>query len=146
MSLEMLITDHRGIERLFADLSSKLVGQAREWVGGEFVSRLLTHAFVEEQVLYPAIRTAVPGDQELVDAALDEHQALKDTLARLQALDPNDHESEILLAHLHRDLRGHVDNEERVLFPMLRYSLGERRLAEMARELEQVRRAAPAVL
>ncbi len=141
--LEMLTTDHRGLERLFAEVRNKDADQAREWVVGELVSQLLTHAFIEEQVLYSAIRTAVPGGEELADAAVEEHQALEETLARLEAVDPNDHEAEILLAHLQRDLRRHVDEEEGVLFLMLRSELGERRLVEMAGELEEARRAAP---
>ncbi len=115
-ALETLTIDHRAVERLFAELRSKPVGQGREWVVGELVSQLLTHAFIEERVLYPAIRRVVPGGDELADAAVEEHRALTETLARLEALDPNDHEAEILLAHLQRDLRDHVDEEEGVLF------------------------------
>ncbi len=141
--LEMLSLDHRAIERLFADLKTKPAAQTREWVFTELVSHLLTHTFIEEEVLYPAIRTAVQGGDDLADASGEEHRTMKAKIARLEQLDPNDHETEILLAHLERDLGDHIDEEEGVLFIMLRSAVGEDRLVEMSADLEEARRAAP---
>ncbi len=140
--LEKLAIDHRVVERLFDDLKAKAVGGGREGVLMNLVSALRTHVFVEEHVLYPAIRTAVAGGDELVDGAVEEHQALKTTLARLETLDPNDHEAEVLLAHLQRDFGDHMDQEEQLLFPMLRSAVDEGRLLDLAEVLERARKTA----
>ncbi len=137
--LEVLILDHRVLERLFDDVKAKPLGDGREAALTCLVSELLTHLFVEEQVLYPAIRTALAGGDELVDSAVEEHQALKQTLARLEAVDPNDHEAEILLAHLQRDLRDHVEQEESALFLMFRSAVDEGDLLDMAELVERAR-------
>ncbi len=141
--LEKLTFDHKVVERLFDDLKAKPVGDGRKAVFMNLVSELLTHVFIEEHALYPAIRTAVAGGDELVDAAVEEHQALKTTLARLETLDPNDHEAEVLLAHLQRDFGNHMDQDEQVLFPMLRSAVDEGRLLDLAEVLERARKVAP---
>ncbi len=139
----MLRLDHRALERLFAKVKANPAGPSREWVVSDLVSELLTHALLEEELLCPLIRTAVPRGQQLADAATEENRALKETLSRLQELDPNDHEREILLTHLQGGLRDHVGEEEEVLFVLLRAAVDEHRLAELARDLEEARRTAP---
>ncbi|MFE8944915.1 hemerythrin domain-containing protein [Streptomyces sp. NPDC007856] len=48
----------------------------RERVLGQVVQLVFSHAFVEETVLWPAVRASVPDGEELTARAEEEHQQI----------------------------------------------------------------------
>jgi iron-sulfur cluster repair protein YtfE (RIC family) len=110
---ELLMTQHRDVETLFARFEET----GDEAIAREICDMLTTHAEMEEQVLYPALRRMVDGGDDLADVAEAEHGAAKTTIARVHDSPPES------LAPLMQELRAavdrHVRSEERELFPIM---------------------------
>src|SRR5438046_2330132 len=62
-AITLLITDHREVEQLFHQLESQPPGPSEDEPARQVTRELSVHAAIEEQVLYPAMRSALPdGD------------------------------------------------------------------------------------
>jgi hemerythrin superfamily protein len=107
------------------------------------VTELSVHASVEEQVFYPEVKRRVPGSKRLVDHGLDEHQELKETLARLQSMSPDSPEFDAVMRKVISDVADHVKEEESELFPKVRKAMSKQELTDMAALMRTAKRAAP---
>ena len=144
-ALEVLTVDHRTVENLFAlyESTGPEDVEAGDKVVREIVRELSIHAGVEEQLLYPLMRERLPDGERLVGEALDEHQEAKETLASIEKADPAGDERRAALASLIADVRHHVEEEERELFPKLRAAATPEELRDLARRIESAKRTAP---
>jgi hemerythrin superfamily protein len=143
-AIQVIRGDHQTVEALF-----------RRWEGmgpsdgdrGELVRtvvrELSVHAAVEEQILYPAMREALPDGDSLVQEALEEHQEAKEVLSELDGMDPGDPGFPTKVDSLIADVRHHVEEEENELLPKLESALTQARLDEMGRQLESAKESAP---
>src|SRR4051812_25600549 len=129
-AIELLTADHAEVEQMFRQIESGVQGPARDQLVGDVIRELSIHAAIEEQVLYPAMRKALPDGETLVQEAIDEHQRVKETLAAIEKADAPA-EREPLLVRLMGDVRHHVDEEETELFPKLQASVGRDELQEL---------------
>ena len=134
--IQLLTTDHRQVEHLFDKLNN---GGDREALVAELVAELTLHAEVEEQVVYPAIRSAIPGGEEKVKEGLQEHAEAKELIARLESLAVDDPAFDTTLMKLQEAVQHHVEEEEGEIFPPFqeRSSDGER--ARLAAEVERMK-------
>lgn len=141
-AIELLTTDHAEVEQMFRQIESLPEGDARGQLVTEVVRELSVHAAIEEQVLYPAMRKALPDGETLVQEAIDEHQRVKETLATIEkAGTPT--ERDPYLVTLMGNVRHHVDEEETELFPKLRASVTTSELQEMGSKLVGAKKLAP---
>lgn len=142
-ALQLLGRGHRAVEHVFAAIHAHPIGARREELVSELIYQLRVHAAVEEEIFYPAIRTEVTDGDVLAYGGTQDHQCIKEALAHLERLDPNDHEAELVLLQLKSDLREHVDEEEGVLFPAVRAEMDRARLAEIGRAVAKAREDGP---
>lgn len=84
---------------------------------------LLKHAVEEENVIYPALRDA--GQIEAADALNKEHGYVKQYLYELENIPNSSPEWIVKLREFRKDIEEHMQEEEMVLFPMLRAELSE---------------------
>jgi hypothetical protein len=99
-------------------------------VGDVLIAELSRHLSAEEQYLYPAVRQAVPGGEELAARELAEDRAL---LLLMQKPDKD------LIAAVRRHVA--VDAEE--LFPVLAEMVGIEDLIRLGNRVETTAEAAP---
>ena len=111
---ERLEQDHREVERLFEQYHQS----ADDAVAREICSELSVHTEVEEQVLYPALRQHVSGGAAMADRAGDEHALVGAHIARVYEAPPPDLAG--IMQDIERDVKAHVEYEERELFPAMR--------------------------
>ncbi len=144
-ALAILKADHQTVEKLFTsfeaagDRAYKTKGRLVE----QMIEELSIHAFIEEQVLYPAARSDVPSADDDVLEALEEHHIVKWELQELLDLDPKDERFAAKVTVLTENVRHHVKEEESELFPLLRSKLPKTRLQELGTQLEEARAVAP---
>jgi len=100
--------------------------RAREFVAF-YASNLVPHFRAEEEVLFPLLRSAVPGSGEMIDELVRNHAQIRQAIPQL--------EGGTGLAKLIFDLgdllERHIRKEERELFPLFEQDV-ERRKAEIA--------------
>jgi len=80
------------------------------------------HAFMEENVLYPALRQW--GDKADADKLNHDHGYVKQYLYELESLDRKSPEFLALVARFRADLEAHIREEESAVFPPLHAALG----------------------
>ncbi len=81
------------------------------------------HAQLEEEIFYPALRAAKPTAMAL-DKSIPEHEAMRESIAKLRAMDPDATAYDDTLMELTREVVHHVADEETILLPMAEQSLG----------------------
>ena len=142
-AITLLKQDHRTVDSLFQRYESGLAPEQNREVVEEIIRELSVHAVIEEQVLYPAMRRAFPGGDDLAEEGIDEHQEVKETLAELDGMDPTDGAFDQRVRSLIGDVRHHVEEEEEEMFPKLQQAVSQDQLDEMGASMETAKRVAP---
>ncbi len=141
-AIQLLTTDHAEVEQMFQMIEALPPTEAPEEQVQSIVRELSVHAVIEEQVLYPAMRTALPDGETLVEEAIEEHQQVKETLAEIERTQ-GPAERRQLLATVMANVRHHVEEEEGELFPKLQASIDSAELQEMGAKLAAAKKMAP---
>ena len=121
--LQVLVKDHREVERLFAAFDASTdVAQQRELVD-HMIIELVRHSIAEEEYLYPAIRKVLPSGDDIADKELAEHAEAERTMNALDGMSPQDADFPLLVERLEEEVRAHVREEEDVVFPRLEQAI-----------------------
>jgi hemerythrin superfamily protein len=143
-AIELIKRDHDTVEGMFRQWDEGPPGpEASRELVQTIIRELSIHAAIEEQVLYPAMRTALPDGDRLVQEALQEHKEAKEALADLDRKGPEDADFDSTVDSLIEDVRHHVEEEEGELLPKLESALPQERLEELGRKLETAKEGAP---
>jgi hemerythrin superfamily protein len=144
MNPTQLIThDHENLERLFKRLERTLSdtdGREASAALREVTRELSVHGAIEEQFLYPALRNT--NQDETLDC-VEEHHAVKLTLAELEATPPADERFAAKARLLIANVREHIAEEERELLPALEGALEPEQQRELGAALANAKLLSP---
>lgn len=134
--MALLKQDHRTVEALFDQFEE--AEEEEQSAIAERVCQLLTvHAQIEEELLYPAAKEALQEEDEeqadLVNEAEVEHASVKELIAKIEGMTPDDESFKATVKVLSEYIKHHVKEEESELFPALRKT--ELDLKEMGTQL-----------
>ncbi|WP_284506125.1 hemerythrin domain-containing protein [Caballeronia sp. INDeC2] len=87
------------------------------------------HAQLEEEIFYPALSEVMAGDERFMKSK-PEHDEMREEIAKLRAMGPEDAAYDARFMQLMREVMHHVADEETVLLPT-----AERALASQLSEL-----------
>ena len=73
---------------------------------------------IEEEIFYPAMRSAAADAEDMLDEALVEHASAKDLIAQIQEMDPEDELYDAKVKVLGEQIAHHVKEEEKEMFPI----------------------------
>ncbi|HEY9777139.1 MAG TPA: hemerythrin domain-containing protein [Planktothrix sp.] len=113
---QMLEEDHRKVKKnfgLFADAED----EEKADLVAETLMELTVHTQLEEELVYPIIRTA---DKEIIDEAEQEHHVAEMLIAELQGLDCEDPQVAAKFKVLGESVKHHIKEEESKALPVLR--------------------------
>ena len=136
--IKLLEQDHREVEDLFSKAESTS-GAAKQQVVTTIASELTLHAQLEEAIVYPAMREA--GLTDIVDEGVEEHQKVKDLVARLESMDGSTAEVDPVLTELKENVQHHVQEEESEGFPKFREATDEATLQSLADQVREMKEA-----
>jgi hemerythrin superfamily protein len=144
-AVTLLRNDHKTVEGLFKrfEKAGPNAYKTKQDLVEKIVEELSVHAAIEEQVLYPAAREAVPDATDEVLESLEEHHIVKWVLSELDGMEPTDERFTAKVTVLIENVRHHVEEEEGELFPHLRKAMKRKELEELAQALEQAKKVAP---
>jgi hemerythrin superfamily protein len=124
-ALSLLKIDHDEMSDLFDRYEALVAGDAsneeRRNLAEEICTQLTVHAAIEEEIFYPALRDATEEDDQ-VDDALAEHDAVKEIVANIEAGDPAEPMYDEMIGTLAELVAAHVQEEETRLFDLARMS------------------------
>ncbi len=140
-AVSFLTNDHRALEEFFKMLDRGWTDRAS--VIPRIVDELTVHSELEEEFVYPVIRSEVSGGRKLASHAQEEHQELAKMLQRLQRLDPESSEAGELLQEVRQSVEQHYAEEQGPdgLFARLREAVGTERLGELGAQLSEAKAA-----
>jgi hemerythrin superfamily protein len=146
-AITLLKNDHKTVEDLFKrfeKLGPRAV-KSKEDVVARIVRELSVHAAIEEMVFYPAIRDAVDdGDvDDMVLESLEEHHIVKWVLSELDGMSAEQERFDAKVTVLMENVRHHVEEEEKDLFPKVNKLLGKPRLDDLGEAMAEAKKAAP---
>ena len=144
-ALAVLKDDHREVEALFTKFEG--LGHRAHKTKVDLVRQMTValsqHAAIEEQVFYPAVRRAVSSLGDEVLEALEEHHVVKWTLSELEGMTAEDERFQPKVTVLMENVRHHVREEERDLFPQVRKAMAAAQLQELGDGLRAAKDGAP---
>lgn len=142
--ISTLTTDHDNVEALFKRFEQTDAGDLETLASlrDQILEQLAIHAEIEEQTLYPALRTEAQDD---VLEALEEHHAVKAVLAELERMAPTHERFRAKMQVVIENVRHHVEEEEGDdgLFALARQELKQAELEAMAERAEVLRAVGP---
>lgn len=126
--VDLILNDHREVERLFDQLRDQ--PDTRANVVPVLVTLLTAHSRAEEAAVYPAARSEAGETDEVVHSQ-EEHLLADKLLQRLAGTEPTSPEFEGALRELVEAVTHHVEEEEQTVLPGLRERLDASRRGEL---------------
>ena len=136
-ALTLLKEDHEHVLALFEQFEAlgEQARKERKALATEICTELVKHTTAEEEIFYPAVRSARGDNEELVDEAIVEHASAKDLIGQLMRMDGHDALFDAKVKVLSELVEHHMREEENDIFPKARH--GGLDLEALGREIEQ---------
>lgn len=142
--IDELVTDHREVEELFGKIEALPPGDKKRKVyADQATMELVRHSVAEEAYLYPAVREHVAGGDALADKEIEDHAKAERIMKDLEGCEADDPQFDRLMTTLMGEIRMHVDDEEKNLFPRLRASCPVDALDDLGDKVRQAKKLAP---
>jgi len=133
-AIDLLESQHREVEKLFAEFE-KAKGEDRKMQLFETIAdKLAIHAAIEEHHFYPAVKAK--RTEDILLESLEEHLAMKRTIADLLKLEPGDETFEAKVTVLQEQVEHHVGEEEDDLFPKVKKILSAADLDVLEQQMQ----------
>lgn len=148
-AIRLLTDDHQKVKQLLSQYEEVKEDTGRKRAIAEQVIReLMVHERIEEDVFYPAYRSAADKEgKELVAESKEEHHVVDNIMEELQSVDLDDEQFDAKFKVLKENVEHHIEEEEGEMFPdarkILKGQLDE--LGEVMAELKSnlMREVAP---
>lgn len=117
-AIDILTADHKKVSKLFKDfekLKEDASAEDKLAIVSEICIELTVHAQVEEDIFYPAVRAAI-DEEDLMDEAEVEHAGVKDLIAQLQSMTPDEPLYDAKVTVLGENVEHHVKEEQDEMF------------------------------
>lgn len=127
--ITLIKEDHKKLEAIFKKLEAE-EGDIKSLLE-QVAELLIPHSKAEEQVVYPAIKSAAPSEQSDVDDGIAEHHHVEDVLEKLLASDPEAPGADGLIAAMIGEVRHHVQEEEELILPAFDKASTDQQLSDL---------------
>jgi hemerythrin superfamily protein len=143
-AIVLLKADHKELRRTFRDFEkagddsekkSKLVAQ--------MIELLTVHTYIENEVMYPEVRTLLPDLEDDILESYEEHHVADILVMELFGMSADAERFDAKTTVLIENVTHHIEEEEDEWFPKVRAGLGRKQLAELGERLVQAKEKAP---
>ena len=143
--ITLIKDDHKKLEAVFKQLE-KAEPKDTPPLLQQVAELLIPHSKAEEQVVYPAIKSATPDEADGVDDGLAEHHHVEEVLQQLLDSDPEAPGVDGLVAAMIGEVRHHVEEEEQEILPAFGKDASNEQLTELGEKFTQAKEKALAEL
>lgn len=141
--LTLILNDHRNVDDFFDHFEQAGDPAEKLRIVAKIIEELSIHTHIEEQVLYPLVRSRLDEGEELFEHSLQEHKEAKAVLAELEQMDVTDMQFDIKVHELIQEVRHHVEEEESDMLSRLKEAVSEDELTELGTQLRMAKAHAP---
>ena len=143
-AIVMLKADHKEIRGVFREFQKSSTTPARkEKLVEQMIELLTVHTYIENEVMYPQVREALPDLEDDVLESYEEHHVADVLVMELAAMSSSDERFEAKTTVLIENVTHHIEEEEQEWFPKVREGLTRSQLREIGEELAAARERAP---
>jgi hemerythrin superfamily protein len=139
-AIAVLTDDHnrvRGLFQYFAKLKGATATDEKMTVVLDICKELIIHAAIEEELFYPAARSAI-DDDDLIDEAEVEHATAKYLIGQLLPIDKDDPRFNAKVTVLREYVKHHMNEEETEIFPKVKQAnIDQHALAQQLMERKE---------
>jgi hemerythrin-like domain-containing protein len=114
-AIALLKAEHEAVSQLFAEYEKTRSVPNKKALVAEICTALSVHAQIEEEIFYPAVKTALK-DKLLVPEATVEHASVKDLIAQLEGIEPDGEMYDAKVKVLSEYVKHHVKEEQNEMF------------------------------
>lgn len=123
---DLLEADHKAVKALFNDYAALTESRSRSpakkrQLADQICQALMVHTAIEEDIFYPAARSALK-DNALMNEAMVEHASARDLIAQIQGTDARDEMFDARVTVLGEYIDHHVREERTEMFAKARKS------------------------
>ena len=144
-AIVLLKSDHKDIRKAFNDFEQ--AGENAHAAKGKIVDRIIelltVHTYIENEVMYPRVREALPDVEDDVLESYEEHHVADVLVVELAAMKPDHERFTAKTTVLIESVRHHIQEEEQEWFPKVREGLGRKFLQGLGAEMLEARKSAP---
>lgn len=144
-AIVVLKDDHQKIRKLFRQFQA--AGENATATKGRLARQILelltVHTYLENEVMYPQVRTLMPEVEADVLESYEEHHMADVLCMELFAMEPDAERFEAKMTVLIEMVTHHLDEEEQEWFPKVRKGLGRTKLQEIGARMVELRKTAP---
>jgi len=112
-------------------------------LAGEIIRLLTVHTYLENEVMYPEVRTRLPELSDEVLESYEEHHVADVLCMELSAMDPGAERFDAKMAVLIESVTHHMGEEEKDWFPKVRSGIKRTALQELGARMIELRKTAP---
>ncbi|NKQ53028.1 hemerythrin domain-containing protein [Amycolatopsis sp. K13G38] len=142
--ISVITSDHRAVEEVFVELESGHgTPDHRRQLADHVITELVRHSVAEEQFMYPAARRYLDNGDQLADHEIQEHSEAEQVMKQLEEVPATEPRFEELLRQLMKDVRHHVEDEEKDLLPKLQRACSPEDLRDLGEKVMRAKRFAP---
>ena len=120
-AIALLKADHEAVSQLFAEYETTRSVADKKALVSQICTALGVHAQIEEEIFYPAVKTALK-DKLLVPEASVEHAGVKDLIAQIEGIEPDGEMYDAKVKVLSEYVKHHVKEEQNEMFPKVKSS------------------------
>ena len=142
-AITMLTEDHREVERMLDDLepTTERGIKTRQELFSRLKEALSVHETIEEEIFYPALREH-PKAKDIVLEAYEEHDVVDSIMGQLEGLPVDDETWGAKAKVMIENLRHHIEEEEKEMFPTARRVFEAGELQELGERMAARRKTA----
>ena len=124
-AVQMLLDDHEKVRALYKQWQQGGDQNEKQQVGMQILNELFVHSKLEEEIFYPAFRTAADAEgKELTAEAYEEHATVDQMVEQLRGMSAGDGQYQSAFKELMKNVEHHVKEEETELLPMAQDVMG----------------------
>ena len=120
-AIALLKADHQEVTQLFEDYEKTRSMSKKKSLVAQVCTALSVHAQIEEEIFYPAAKTALK-DKKLIPEASVEHAGVKSLIAQLEGMEPDGEMYDAKVKVLSEYVKHHVKEEQNEMFPKVKAS------------------------
>ena len=132
-AIKLLESQHREVEKLFSQFEKAKDSDKKMRLFEEIADKLAIHAAIEEHHFYPTVKEK--RTEDILLESVEEHLAIKRTLADLLKMDAEDEHFEPTMKVLKEEVEHHAKEEETDLFPKVKKILSAEDLDVLEQEM-----------
>jgi hemerythrin-like domain-containing protein len=144
-AIVLLKNDHKEILRTFREFEA--AGENAVKKKGQLVDRMIelltVHTYIENEVMYPRVREALPELEDDVLESYEEHHVADVLIVELSMMKPDAERFDAKTTVLIENVRHHIEEEEDEWFPKVREGMGRKALQELGEEMLAAKKKAP---